>query len=204
VNPILKELVNNVLLSGHVPDDAAAFLRAHGCEQVSKHCRNVAEESVKLAQQFNLDTECALQAGWLHDVSAVIPNSKRLWYARRLGIQVLQTEISLPMILHQKLSKVFASEIFGVHCSAVLEAVECHTTLKRNPSPLDMAIFVADKLAWDQEGVPPYEAAMKVALQEDLLAAVKVYLNYMWERRDRLPVLHPWLVEAVQSLLLKT
>ena len=55
--------------------------------------------------------------------------------------------------------------------SAVLSAIECHTTLYANATPYDMALFIADKLAWDQPGIPPYDKAVRYALEYSLEAA---------------------------------
>ncbi|EJW16375.1 hydrolase (HAD superfamily) [Paenibacillus alvei DSM 29] len=60
------------------------------------------------------------------------------------------------MIIHQKLSKVMARDIFGITDNEVLDAVGCHTTLRANATQLDLVLFVADKIAWDQQGTPPY------------------------------------------------
>ena len=53
---------------------------------------------------------------------------------------------------------------FGCFDPAVLSAIGCHTTLKANPGPLDLLVFLADKLAWDQPGGPPYAAAVQAAV----------------------------------------
>jgi HD superfamily phosphohydrolase YqeK len=64
------------------------------------------------------------------------------------------------------------------------------------PAPLDLLLFCADKLAWDQPGRPPYLADMRAALDDSLAAAAAVYLLHLWRQRDTLPAVHPLLVEA--------
>jgi HD superfamily phosphohydrolase YqeK len=100
------------------------------------------------------------------------------------------------MIIHQKLSRILASEVFGVDDVLVLDAVECHTTLKANPTRLDKVLFVADKIAWDQDGIAPYYHKLVAALEQSLDHAVLVYLKYLWDRRHTLKVFHPWAREA--------
>lgn len=197
---ILEKLTVGLPLSGHLPDDVAAFLNYHGLTRTLSHSAAVAEKACQLASRFGYDSELASQAGWLHDVSAVIPDAERLEYARALEIDVLPEEVQLPMILHQKLSRVFALEVFDSHDAEILSAVECHTTLKRNAQPLDKVLFVADKLAWDQSGIPPYAKAMQLALDRSLDDGVCVYLAYLWRQRNSLPVIHPWLVDAIKEL----
>ena len=45
---------------------------------VFEHSKQVAIQAKELAKKFDLATELAYQAGLLHDISAVIPNEKRI------------------------------------------------------------------------------------------------------------------------------
>jgi HD superfamily phosphohydrolase YqeK len=65
---------------------------------------------------------------------------------------------------------------------------------------LDKVLFVADKIEWDGAGISPYRAAMLEALDHSLDRVVCHYLHALWERRESLPVLHPWLAAAHQEL----
>ncbi len=160
------------------------------------HCRAVAEQARALALRFGVDADKAYAAGLLHDISAVIPNAERLARARAWGIDILPEERIAPMILHQKLSAIMAQRQFGVEDADVLSAIGCHTTLKPDASPLDKVVFVADKIAWDRPGEPPWRDELTRALDVSLDAAALAYLDYLWERREQLWVIHPWFVAA--------
>ena len=183
-------------LSGHLRDDMVAFLTQHGCAATAGHSMRVAAEAVRLAHRYSLDAHAAEQAAWLHDISAVIPGAQRVAVADHLGVDVLPEERAFPMVIHQKLSAVIARDIFGVTTPAILSAIACHTTLKAGASALDMVVFVADKIKWDQAGDPPYLAAITAAADHSLDAAAWCYLEYLWQRRASLAVVHPWLAEA--------
>ena len=103
-------------------------------------------------------------------------------------------------MLHQKLSAVMAREIFGIADEPLLSAIGCHTTLKANASALDKVVFLADKLRWDQAGAPPYLAALQTACGQSLDQGAACYLGYLWQQRSRLPIVHPWFVEAYHQL----
>jgi predicted HD superfamily hydrolase involved in NAD metabolism len=193
---ILVRLNEGVVWTGDVAQDVTAFLKHHGCPKTAIHSAAVAAEACRIAALAGVDAVRAEQAAWLHDVSAVIPAGERVAAAEALGIPVLPEERVLPMILHQKLSVVLARDLFGVTDTGVLDAIGCHTTLKAGASLLDKVLFVADKLAWDRPGEPPYRAALEAALARSLDAAACVYLRYLWERRATLPVVHPWLAAA--------
>jgi predicted HD superfamily hydrolase involved in NAD metabolism len=188
-----------ISLTGNVATDAHAFLVAYELAPTAIHCGCVAAEARRVALLCGVDAAQAETAGWLHDVSAVIPNSERINVARAWDVPVLPEEEQFPMIIHQKLSVVLAREVFGVHDAAVLSAIGCHTTLKRDASVLDKVVFVADKLEWDQPGKAPFHDAMHAALAVSLDHAAAAYLSFLWERRDTLRVVHPWLRDASEQ-----
>jgi len=174
------------------------FLTYHACPGTLTHCGAVAAEARRLAARYSADEERAEQAGWLHDVSAVVPGGDRLALARALPLEVLPEETALPMLLHQKLSGVLAQEFFGMQDSGVLSAIICHTTLKPDASLLDKVGFLADKIAWDGQGRPSYWDAVFSGLETCLDAGVCAYFAYLWQKRDVVP--HPWFVAASRQL----
>ena len=200
INELLACLIREVEWTGDIAVDTVTVLVSCGLESTAEHCQRVAAEAGRLAGLFGVLPECAQVAGWLHDVSAVYPVDQRARVASELGIEVLPEERLAPMLLHQKLSAALAKEVFQVTNPAVLSAIECHTTLKANASPLDKTVFVADKIAWDQPGDPPYLADLCRALECSLDDAALCYMDYLWQRRARLLAVHPWLVDAYEEL----
>jgi predicted HD superfamily hydrolase involved in NAD metabolism len=200
MHTLLRPLMTGLRLKGNVPSDVPLFLKSHGHAQTAVHCEAVAEEAGRLATIFEINVTQAKLAGWLHDISTVFPVEERVEIAQALEVDILPEEKIAPMILHQKLSAILARQIFGVEDEAVLQAVACHTTLRAGATPLDKVVFVADKVAWDQSGVPPYQAALLEALTHSLDAAALCYLSYLWERRETLLVVHPWMAEAYADL----
>jgi len=196
---LIADLSDGLTLSGTLRSDIPAFLISHGCPETARHCAAVAREARRIAAHVGADADGAERAGWFHDVSVVLPTAERIAAARTLGVEVLPEEATFTMILHQKLSAVLARDLFGERDGAVLSAVACHTTLKADASMLDTVVFVADKIAWDQPGIPPYQDALLAALERSLDAAAFVYLRFLWERRAALGVIHPWFVDAYQQ-----
>jgi len=196
MHPLLAALTQNLDLPSDPCLAAPLFLQYLGYAKTAEHSQTVAAECARLAQRFGLDPRAAALAGCLHDVSAVWPAAERLAAAEALGLATLPAEHQHPLLLHQRLSAVLAEQLFGVSDPAVLAAIACHTTLRPAPAPLDLLLFCADKLAWDQPGRPPYLADMRAALDDSLAAAAAVYLLHLWRQRDTLPAVHPLLVEA--------
>lgn len=162
-------------------EDAVRLLLANGKEHTARHVRGVAKEAVRIAVRFGLDERVSRMAGYLHDVSAVIRPEDMLKEALRRGMSLCEAEERHPFLLHQRMSAMVAREYFGVEDEAVLSAVECHTTLRPGATGTDMALFLADKLAWDQEGTPPFEEAVREAMNVSLEKACLVYMTFMAE-----------------------
>ncbi|MBN1536455.1 MAG: bis(5'-nucleosyl)-tetraphosphatase (symmetrical) YqeK [Anaerolineales bacterium] len=168
--------------------------------KTAEHSRRVAEEAKRLAQCWGEDESRAEIAGWLHDISVIIPRDQYLPAAEALRIEIIDEERKAPILIHQKLSAFIAQDVFGVNDKLILSAIGCHTTLKIDSSKLDKIVFVADKIAWDQPGDPPYLPQMVLGLDRSLDLAALCYLNYLWRRKDSLPAIHPWMIQAYLQL----
>lgn len=200
----LRSLVSGAALTGQLPEDLEVLLLHHNLPRTLNHCLRVGRLAHQLAEPFEVEQSSARLAGWLHDCSAVIPRAKRLHTAERWGVEVLPEEAAFPLILHQKLSAVLAVGLFGIQDAAVLSAIGCHTTLKAGASNLDKVVFIADKIAWDRPGKPPYLPAVQRGLDLSLDAGVLAYLDHMVQQRAALPgPLHPWLLQAHAELFTK-
>ncbi|RWS44612.1 HD domain-containing protein [Bacillus mycoides] len=186
--------------TGKIEHDIKEFLLKYNKEFTYKHSIRVANEARKIAVMFHENEEKAAIAGYLHDISAIFPNEERIAVAEKFGIEILQEEREFPMIIHQKLSRVIAKEVFKIEDEVVLNAICCHTTLRKHATKMDLVLFVADKIEWDQNGTPSYLVGIKNGLEKSLEHAAFVYISYLWERKDTLKVIHPWLEEAYWHL----
>jgi predicted HD superfamily hydrolase involved in NAD metabolism len=200
MHPQLNAFITDIPFTGDLQRNSQALLFHHGRTATAEHSLRVAAKAKLLTLRWNADPAKAEIAGWLHDISAIVPSNRQLGLAESLEIDILPEERTYPLLLHQKLSAVIASEVFSVTDPHILSAIECHTTLKAKASALDKIVFVADKLQWDRPGDPPYLEALQSALEHSLDAAALCYLDYLWQQRATLPALHPWMVEAYQEL----
>lgn len=196
----LNHYANDFEPSGNTRTDMIALLTERGFPVTAEHSLRVAAEARILAERFGVALESAEICGWLHDISAIIPNTERIVVADALGLDVLPEERAAPMIVHQKLSAEMAHSLFHIDDPAILSAIGCHTTLKANASPLDKILFVADKIAWDQFGDPPYLADILAAATQSIDRAAFVYLDYLWQRRAEILVVHPWFAAAYREI----
>ncbi|PEN47546.1 HAD family hydrolase [Bacillus wiedmannii] len=186
--------------TGKIENDIKAFLLKYNKELTYKHSIRVANEARKIAIKYHKNGEKAAIAAYLHDISAIFPNEERIAVAEQFRIEILQEEREFPMIIHQKLSRIIAKEIFRVEDEEILNAINCHTTLRKHATKMDLVLFVADKIEWDHNGTPPYLVEVKKGLEKSLEHAVFAYISYLWDRKDTLKVIHPWLEEAYWQL----
>jgi len=200
---ILKDIVKEFQVTGDIKKDVCNLLGEYNRNIIADHSLRVSRKAKVLARQFGGDEEFAEIAGLLHDISGVIPNGQKLEVARKLNIEVLQEEELVPSILHQKISKVIAEEIFDIRDTSILAAISCHTTLRANATKMDMILFIADKLEWDQTGAPPYFLKVEEQLKKSLELGVYTFIKYQLDNRENLMVLHPWLEEAYLDLKAK-
>lgn len=183
-----------------IENDIKAFLLKYNKELTYKHSIRVANEARKIAIKYHENGEKAAIAAYLHDISAIFPNEERIAVAEQFRIEILQEEREFPMIIHQKLSRIIAKEIFRVEDEEILNAINCHTTLRKHATKMDLVLFVADKIEWDHNGTPPYLVEVKKGLEKSLEHAAFVYISYLWDRKKTLKVVHPWLEEAYWQL----
>lgn len=200
MHTIFRNLTKDIEFTNDLKSNIHLFLTANKCPKTADHCMDVGTEARRIALMYDADPEVAEIAGWLHDISAVFPSNERINVSRQLQIDILPEEEVFPMIIHQKISKVMAKDIFKITDQTILDAISCHTTLRSNATLLDQVLFVADKIAWDQPGIPPYIEELNKNLKLSLMHGAFAYINYLLERKDTLKVVHPWLNEAYEEL----
>ncbi len=186
-------------LANDLKADVMALLQANNKPKTFTHAKAVAEMNISIAERYGVDRELCELCGYLHDISAVVSPDDMLRYSRENDWTIDEAERQYPFLLHQRIARVIAEQDFGITDERVLSAIECHSTLKANPSAYDMALFVADKLAWDQVGRPPFFAMVNDALDQSLAAASLAYMDYIVANRMILYP-HKWFEEGVRSL----
>ena len=179
--------------------EAGALLLAHGKTHIWQHSQAVATESLRLAGLFGVDSKACETAALCHDIGGILQPADMLARAKTRGFVIDPAEEKYPFLLHQRFSGLFCREMLGIENEAVLSAVECHTTLKPFAGPVDMVVFLADKIAWDQTGEPPYLVEVQRALKHSLAAGCLAYMEYAMEH-GMILMPHGWLLAARQWL----
>ena len=166
---------------------------------VLNHVEDVASIAVKLAKAYDLDVDKIKLAALLHDISGIMTPKEMYDFAKSRGLEIDPAEEKYHALLHQRVSKIIAQEDFDITDSDILNAIECHTTLRKNASVYDKVIFIADKISWDQKGIPSCDDLLKSATAESLDEACYLYIKYQFDN-NLLVMPHQWLIEAYEDL----
>lgn len=164
-----------------------------------EHSLAVAKTAQNLAEYFGENPNKAYIAGLLHDIGGIYPNDKRIQAAEKAGIDLLPEEREFPLIIHQKLSKFLACRKFRIFDDQILNAIECHTTLRANFTNLDLILFLADKISWDGGDSAPFKTGLLENLEISMEAAALFYIDFILD--EGLKVIHPWLLSARAELI---
>lgn len=151
----------------------------NGQQKRYNHVCSVVKQIDIIASQYNLDNKICFVAALLHDISTLITPDDMLDFAKENQWELCDAEVSHPFLLHQRISKVVAQEDFGITDKQILDAIAFHTSLCENATQYQMALFIADKLAWSHGGYPPYYEQMSAALNISLEASCYEYIKYM-------------------------
>jgi predicted HD superfamily hydrolase involved in NAD metabolism len=185
-------------------NDVTSFFTHHNDMRTLDHTHKVAEEAVRIANLYGEDPLTLEHAALLHDISNVVPINKMLHMAEELSIHIIDDERKFSRIIHQKLSRAMAEEIFYIKNTDIIGAIECHTTLKPNATLMDKILFISDKIMFDLPGEHHYLLDIRRKVNEGSLnEAILIYLNTIWEQRFKLKLIHPWLIGAREELLLE-
>lgn len=202
MNDIFSRYTNGLVFSGDLKQDVCAFFSQNNDLRTLNHTLDVAEEAVRIAALFRIDPQKVEHAALLHDISNVISISTMLEVAKQLSIEILEEEHRYDRSVHQKLSRYMAEDIFGIDDEEILGAIESHTTHKPNSNMTDKILFVSDKISWKLLGEHPYLEEMREEINKNEIdKAILTYLNHIWDQRDILKLVHPWLIRAREELL---
>ena len=172
---------------------------SNGKEDVLKHVESVADIAVGFAKVYKIDITKIKLAALLHDISGIMTPQEMYDFAIMRGLEIDPAEEKYHALLHQRVSRIIAQDEYGITDTDILDAVECHTTLRKNATLYDKVIFIADKISWDQKGAPLYDDLLKSAAVESLNEACYLYIKYQFDN-NLLVMPHKWIVEAFEDL----
>ena len=146
------------------------YIKKNLSEKRYIHSLGVADEAVKLATKFGVDTKKAYFAGLAHDIAKEIPENELRQKLITFGEEELLKKYSYPL-LHGPAAAVILKKEFEVLDDEILDAVHYHTTGKENMGNLTKIIYLADFIEPNRsfQGVKEVREASKVSLDEAII-----------------------------------
>jgi predicted HD superfamily hydrolase involved in NAD metabolism len=171
-------------------------------EGLRDHILRVESEAVRLAAIHGLDGERLRLAALGHDLVRHKQGAELLALAREYDLQPDAVETAAPVLVHGPVAARILSRDLCLADEDVLAAVAWHTTGRAGMSPLEIALFVADKIEPGKVAKDPSLLEVRELGDSDLSAAVLRYLDlYIEEALRRRLLLHHRTLEARNQLL---
>lgn len=140
------------------------------------HSLLVAYTARKLAKIHGVNEDQAALAGLLHDCAKCLPLATQQRIARDKRLLLDKETLASGNLLHGPVGAVVAQEEYGVQDPLVLSSIRCHTTGKVGMLPLDMIVFLSDKIEPSRRSYPALEEVRTLA-QTDLAQALAYSLE---------------------------
>ncbi len=177
------------ILSQPVP--MYAHLRESLSERRLLHSLLVAYTARWLARAHGLnEAQCQL-AGILHDCAKCMPLATLQRIAREHRLLLDKEIFANEALLHGPVGAVVAETDYGVTDPGVLAAIRCHTTGRVGMLPIDMVLYLADKIEPGRRNYPGLNELRTLA-QNNLVAAMlsSMRMTQQYVSHQKAP-LHP-------------
>lgn len=93
-----------------------------------QHTIGVAYTATSLAMSHGYDINKAYLAGLMHDCAKCIPLEDKLHLCKKYHVELTQSEIDNPALIHAKLGAYVAKNQYGIKDNDILLAIRYHTT----------------------------------------------------------------------------
>lgn len=164
-----------------------------------KHSLNVMERAVYLARIIGADPGKAELAGLLHDVEKNTDPKILLQNLENSDILFSDADRLLPQLWHAPAGMLFLRDKLGIRDEDVLNAVCYHTTGRKDMSPLEKTVYLADLTSADRD-YPDAEYTRALS-EKDPDGAILYSLQYiLGEMLRQGKMLHPDSVECYNQI----
>ena len=164
------------------------------------HTLAVAYTARHLAKIHGVDLRQAEEAAVLHDCAKCLPlkEMQRICIEHQLTDD--QAVLESGALMHSIAGAYLAATVYGEEDPDVLRAIACHTTGKVGMTPLDMVVYLADKIEPTRESYPTLEKVRVLAqlsLERAMLCSMEGTKDYV--RKGGKPM-HPQTLETIAWL----
>lgn len=173
------------------PESQYARLKAALNERRLLHSILVAWTARRLARAHGLDERHCELAGILHDCAKCMPLATLQRIAREHRLLLDKETLTNEALLHGPVGAVVAEVDYGVADTGILTAIRCHTTGRVGMLPVDMVLYLADKIEPGRRSYPGL-AELRALAEQNLVAAMlrSLHMTQQYVTHQKAP-LHP-------------
>lgn len=183
-------------------DDYIELLKQRLSPYRFNHSLCVAKSAVALAEKYGADTEKALIAGLLHDITKEAGREEHFSLFCEGKVNLTELERVNPKLWHAISGAVYIKLRLGIEDEEILDSVRYHTTARANMSLLDKVIYIADFISDDRD-YDDVDVVRKLA-EESLVKTMKYTQHYsINELLSKGACIHPDSVACYNQLVIK-
>jgi predicted HD superfamily hydrolase involved in NAD metabolism len=137
-----------------------------------------------LAKLYQVDSDQAELAGWLHDCARCFPISKLESIWKQHPGYLDKEEITIPALWHAPVSAIVAQSEFKIIDPLIIAAIRYHPTGRPRMTSLEKIIFIADYLEPNRtfKGVDALREKARLGLNQITFAVMEAKLAYHREK----------------------
>lgn len=178
--------------------DIESYFLIHDRLDTFEHTLDVVQELHNIEKQFGSLEEGSVVACYCHDLGKVVHEEVMIEFCVENKIEITDEEKLLPSILHQKISKFIAENVFGIRDDNILNAIRYHTTSRQQPSNMEIEVLLADKLSWKEDGYREIANNIREAMKYSKEKAILYYLTYLELNKEESQIYHKDSKEAYE------
>jgi len=176
-------------------------VRTELSEERYLHSIGVMETAADLALKNGVDAQKARVAALLHDCAKELSIEEMLAKAHNHKVAIDEVSMWEMVLIHGPLGAKIAEHEYFVEDREILDAIECHTTGKKDMTKLDKIIYISDYIEpyRDFEGV----SELRRMAMEDLDVALKFALDFtITDLLNTGRLIHPRTLEARNYIII--
>ena len=163
------------------------------------HCQMVAKAAKGLAKIYHEDEKKAEIAGILHDIVKEKDKKSLLKIIQDEGMVLNPAEKSSPKIWHAIAGAIYCKKWLGIESEQILNAIQYHTTARKNMTKFEKIIYIADCISDDRKyrEVDFERKLAKSDLDMALLFHLKLSIKLLCEKNSSI---HPATIDCYNQL----
>ncbi len=172
------------------------------------HSLGAYQKAKELAERFHLSEQEQLQAGiagLLHDAAKLMSPTDLIGFCDYHDIPIDAIDRATPQTLHPFVGAELVQDEFGITDAGTLDAIRYHTTGRKDMSPVEKVVYVADKIE-DNTRNPLYIKKVTSRLTGDDPVSLDLTMLYILDSTiqfllEKTQLIHPRTLDARNELL---